>query len=95
MIASEEVAGTYAVVNRYLFDRREDLRLPTLFLVNGQGEIVKAYRERIAAAQIVEDATKLEASPAERLARAVPFEGTFYSSPGQRNYFQYGLELSE
>ena len=66
-----------------------------MFLVNAQGEIVKVYREPIAAAQIVEDMPQIEASAAERLARAVPFPGTFYSRPGERNYFQYGLELSE
>jgi tetratricopeptide (TPR) repeat protein len=95
MIASEEVASTYSILSRYLFDRREDLRLPTVFLVNGQGEIVKVYRDGIAAARIAEDVPKIDASPSERLARAVPFPGTFLSRPAQRNYFQYGLDLSE
>jgi tetratricopeptide (TPR) repeat protein len=94
-VASEEVAGTYNILNRYLFDRREDLRLPTAFLMNGHGDIVRIYRDPIAASRILEDLPRIDASPAERLARAVPFEGTFYSSPGERNYFQYGLELSE
>ncbi len=30
MIAGDDVAGTYSILHRYLFDRREDLRLPTL-----------------------------------------------------------------
>jgi Tfp pilus assembly protein PilF/peroxiredoxin len=95
MIAGEEVASTYSILSRYLFDRREDLRLPTVFLVNGQGEIVKVYRDGIAAARIAADAVKIDASPAERLARAMPFPGTFLSRPAPRNYFQYGLDLSE
>jgi Tfp pilus assembly protein PilF/peroxiredoxin len=95
MMASEEVAGTYTILHRHLFDRREDLRLPAVFLVNGQGEIVKLYRDRIVPSQILEDVPKMEASAAERLARAVPFAGSFHSKPGQRSYFQYGLELSE
>jgi Tfp pilus assembly protein PilF/peroxiredoxin len=95
MVAGEEVAGTYSILNRYLFDRREDLELPTVFLVDAQGGIVKAYREPIAASRILEDLARIEAPSAERLARAVPFAGTFYSHPGERNYFQYGLELSE
>ncbi len=95
MLAGDDTAGAYGVLNRYLFDRREDLRLPTVFLVNGQGEVVKIYREPIAASRILEDLPRIEANPAERLVRAVPFEGTFSSSPGRRNYFQYGLELSE
>ena len=96
MVAGEEVAGTYSILHSYLFDRRGDLRLPTVFLVSAQGEIVKLYREPIAVAQMVEDVAKIDVSPAERLARALPFPGNLpYSSPGKRNYFQYGLELSE
>ena len=95
MIAGEDVAGTYSILHRYLFDRREDLPLPTLLLLSAKGEIVKVYREPIAAAGLVEDIRGIEVSADERLARAVPFPGTFHSSPGERNYFQYGLELSE
>jgi tetratricopeptide (TPR) repeat protein len=94
-IAGEEVAGTWSILHSHLFDRREDLRLPTLFLLSAQGEVVKLYRELPAVSQMVEDLSKIEATPAERLARAVPFAGNPYSNPGQRNYFQYGLELSE
>jgi Tfp pilus assembly protein PilF/peroxiredoxin len=95
MVASEEAAGTYTILNRYLFDRREDLRLPTVFLVSAQGDIVKVYRDAFAAAGIPKDLSKIDVTPAERLTRAVPFEDVFTSSPAERNYFQYGLELSE
>src|SRR5207344_1961436 len=67
----------------------------TVFLVSARSEIVKLYRDPIAVAQMVEDVTKIDVSPAERLARALPFPGNPYSAPGGRNYFQYGLELSE
>jgi len=95
MVAGAEVAGTYNVLHRYLFDRREDLTLPTVFLVSGKGEIVRIYRSLAAVAQIAQDVGKIEVPTAERLVRAVPFPGTFYSSLGDRSYFQYGLELSE
>jgi Tfp pilus assembly protein PilF/peroxiredoxin len=103
MIAGDEVAGTYNILHRYLFDRREDLRLPTAFLVSAQGEIVKVYSastavnatQAIAAGRIVEDIARSNAPPAERLIRAVPFPGLFSSPPAPRSYFQYGLELSE
>ncbi len=49
MIAGEEVAGTYNVLHRYLFDRREDLGLPTAFLIDAKGEIVKVYKAPMAA----------------------------------------------
>ena len=96
LVASEEVAGTYTILNRYLFDRREDLRLPTVFLADAHGRdregLPRARSPRRGSWRTCRRST---VSPAERLARAVPFAGTFHSRPGERNYFQYGLELSE
>src|SRR5204862_487775 len=68
--------------------------LPTTFLVNAKGEIVKVY-ESAAAAQVVQDVAKIEVPAADRLLRAIPFPGTFYATLSDRNYFQYGLEVSE
>ena len=42
---------------------------------------------------ILQDVAAIEATPAERLSRAVPFPGTFYSPPPLRNYLPYGREL--
>jgi tetratricopeptide (TPR) repeat protein len=95
VIADPATAGTYTILHRYVFDRREDLPLPVAFLVNATGEVAKVYRDRIDPAGILEDARQVEASGPERLKRAVPFAGTFYSRIGERSYFQYGLELSE
>ena len=94
-IAERATAGAYTILHRYVFDRREDLPLPVAFLVNARGEVAKVYRNRVDAARIVEDALHVEVSGPERLKRAVPFAGTFYSKLGERSYFQYGLELSE
>ena len=95
IVADTQVAGTYNMLHRYLFDRREDLNLPTALLVSTKGEIVKVYTSPTAIAQAAQDVAKIEVSPAERLVRAVPFAGTFQSSLADRSYFQYGLELSE
>jgi Tfp pilus assembly protein PilF/peroxiredoxin len=95
VMADEATAGAYTILHRYVFDRREDLPLPVAFLVNAAGEVAKVYRDRIDQAGILEDALHVEASGPERLKRAVPFPGTFYSRIGERSYFQYGLELSE
>ncbi|MFI4946125.1 MAG: FG-GAP-like repeat-containing protein, partial [Burkholderiales bacterium] len=94
-IATEEVAGSWNVLHNHLFSRRGDLILPTVFLVSGRGEVVKLYRDPGAFPSMAADLRTIEASPAERLARALPFPGNPYSSPGARSYFQYGLELSE
>jgi Flp pilus assembly protein TadD/peroxiredoxin len=95
IVADREVAGTYNTLHRYLFDRREDLNLPTAFLVSAKGEIVKVYTSSTTVAQAAQDVGKIDVPAAERLARAVPFPGTFYTSLADRSYFQYGLELSE
>jgi tetratricopeptide (TPR) repeat protein len=94
-IATEEVAGTWSALHHHLLGPRGDLRLPTVFLVSAQGEIVKLYRTPRAITDAVRDIAKIDASAPERLARAVPFPGAPYSPPGGRSYFQYGLELSE
>ena len=94
-IADAEAAGTYNVVHRYLFDGRENLRLPSIFLVSADRAIVKIYDEDVSPAQVAEDIPKIDVPPAERLSRALPFPGRFYSNVTERSYFQYGLELSE
>ncbi|HZO08871.1 MAG TPA: tetratricopeptide repeat protein, partial [Myxococcota bacterium] len=91
----EELAGTYSVLSRYLFDRREDLRIPTALLLDARSGIAKVYRDKVAVDDIVADVTRIAAEPAARLARAVPFEGTFYAAVGERNFFQYSLDLAE
>jgi Tfp pilus assembly protein PilF/peroxiredoxin len=94
-LGNDEVGGIYALLNRYLFVTKDDLRLPTAFLLNAQAEIVKAYRGEVRVAEVVADIPRMAATPKERLARAMAFEGTFYGIPGSRNYLQYGLELVE
>ena len=94
-LATADVAATYSILNRFLFDRRENLRLPTLFLLDAQADVIKVYRDRISGEELARDAAAIEAAPAERLARAVPFPGRFISLPGERNYFQYSLDLAE
>jgi Tfp pilus assembly protein PilF/peroxiredoxin len=88
-----EVALSYAILNRHLFMNRQDLRVPTAFLLDTAGQVVKAYRERLDVAEVVRDARTIEASPAERLSRALPFSGTLHSAPPTRNYLPYGREL--
>ena len=93
VLASPEVALSYAILNRHLFMNRQDLRLPTAFLLDGEGRVVKAYRDRLDVSAIARDASGIEVSPAQRLARALPFAGRLYSPPGRRNYLPYGHEL--
>ena len=94
VLGNDEVGGTYTILNRHLFVGRDDLRMPTAFLLDAQGQIVKAYRDRLDGAQVAADVAAI-AAPADRIKRAMPFPGTLYAKPSERNHLQYGLELVE
>jgi len=75
VVATPEVRLSYAILNRHLFMNRQDLRLPTCLLLDGSGNVVKVYRDRVDVDQIVKDASTIDVSPTGRLSRAVPFPG--------------------
>jgi tetratricopeptide (TPR) repeat protein/cytochrome oxidase Cu insertion factor (SCO1/SenC/PrrC family) len=93
VVATPEVALSQAILYRHLFMNRQDLRLPSTLLIDAGGQVVRVYRARPDVAQIVKDSAGIDAAPAERLTRAVPFPGTFYSALPLRNYLPYGREL--
>jgi tetratricopeptide (TPR) repeat protein len=93
LAASREVALAYAVLNRHLFMNRQDLQLPTAYLLDAAGRVARVYRERVDVSLILQDAAEVEAPPDERLARALPFEGILYSAPGRRDYVPYARDL--
>ncbi len=93
VLASEPVRLSYAILYRHLFMNRQDLRLPTAFLVDAEGRVAKVYRERLDPAEVARDAGRLDVAPVEQLSRALPFPGTLYSGLPLRNYLPYGHEL--
>jgi Tfp pilus assembly protein PilF len=93
VVATPEVSLSYAILNRHLFMNRQDLHLPTYLLVDGRSNVVKVYRDRLDVGDVVRDAKAIDVPPAEQLARAIPFRGTFYSGLPLRNYLPYGREL--
>jgi Flp pilus assembly protein TadD/peroxiredoxin len=91
LVAGGEVAGIYNIVFRYLFDRHRDLPLPTSFLVDETGNIVRVYQGIFTADQLIADLANLPRTPAERLHLALPFPGTLHRDSFQRNAFTYGV----
>jgi Flp pilus assembly protein TadD/peroxiredoxin len=91
--ATKDVGLALAILYRHLFMGRPDMPLPTAFLIDAQGRVARIYREASFASEAAQDAARIDASPEERFARAVPFAGTFYSPAGTRNYLTYGHEL--
>jgi Flp pilus assembly protein TadD/peroxiredoxin len=91
LLATQDVAGVYNIVYRYLFDRRRDLALPSSFLIDGDGTIVKVYQGVVDPERIAADIKSVPKSPADRLQRALPFPGTLYDGEFKRNDFTYGV----
>jgi Flp pilus assembly protein TadD/peroxiredoxin len=93
LLATPDVAGIYNIVYRYLFDRRRDLPLPTSFLLNQDGMIVKVYQGPATAERLREDVKSIPGTPADRAQRALPFAGTLFQGTFQRNDFTYGVSF--
>ena len=87
---SEEVAAIYNILYRQLFDRHRDLSLPTSFLIDGNGDIVKIFQGRVVPEHVEEDFQSIPRTDAERLARALPFPSATYGLEFGRNYLSYG-----
>ncbi len=91
LLATEELAGVYSLIYRFLFDRRRDLAIPTSFLLNENGMIVKVYQGLVSPERLLEDLGLVRKDPTDHIRRALPFDGTLYQSVFQRNDFTYGV----
>ncbi len=87
---NEDVAAVYNIVFRYIFDRHRDLSLPASFLIDGKGEIVKIYQGAVDPAHVEQDFRSIPKTPAERLFRALPFQGVTEVVEFGRNYLSFG-----
>jgi len=87
---SEEFAAIYNILYRQLFDRHRDLCLPTSFLIDRDGDIVKVYQGPLVAEHVEQDLSLIPQTDADRLARVLPFSSSTYSLEFSRNYLSYG-----
>jgi tetratricopeptide (TPR) repeat protein len=87
---TDDIAGIYNILYRYLFDRHRDLSLPTSFLLNDKGQIVKIYQGNINPEQVEQDSRHIPQNDAERLAQALPFPGVSETFEFGRNHLSYG-----
>jgi tetratricopeptide (TPR) repeat protein len=93
LFANEEITGVYNIIYRYLFDRRRDLPIPASFLLDKNGNIVKVYQGVASTEQLREDVRSIPATPAERLRKALPFNGHTFQDSFVRNDFTYGVAM--
>jgi tetratricopeptide (TPR) repeat protein/peroxiredoxin len=87
---SADVAAIYNILYRQLFDRHRDLTLPTSFLIDSDGNIVKLYQGGIVPDHVAHDFQHIPQTDAERLERALPFRGASSTYAFGRNYLSYG-----
>jgi len=95
LLATEDVAAVYNILYHYLFDRRRDLGIPTSFLLDSQGQIVRVYQGPMNAASVEADARQIPTTASERMAKGLPFRGTLYGGEFHRNQFTYALVFME
>ncbi|MGC1202598.1 MAG: FG-GAP-like repeat-containing protein, partial [Candidatus Acidiferrales bacterium] len=88
--ASADAIAIYGILYRYIFDRHRDLTLPTSFLIDAAGAIVKIYQGRAPSERFGEDAARLPRTAAERVATALPFPGVSETFEFGRNNLSFG-----
>ncbi len=91
LIGSEEITGIYNIIFRYLFDRRHDLALPTGFLLDREGLIVKVYQGQFDPDRLASDARNIPSTAAGRMRIGLPFTGLLHEAKFSRNDFTYGI----
>ena len=87
---SEDVAAIYNIVFSQVFDRHRDLILPTSFLIDAGGDIVKVYQGPINPEHVEKDFRSIPATDAGRLRRALPFPTAGHTLEFGRNYLSFG-----
>jgi tetratricopeptide (TPR) repeat protein len=95
VLASEETVAVYNIIYRYLFDRRRDLGIPTSFLLDESGSIVKVYQGPLPLDSVEADARRIPAGGAERVKRGLPFPGDWYIGEFSHNHITYALIFLE
>ncbi len=93
LFATAEVAGIYNVIYRHLFDRRRDLPLPLSLLIDREGMLVKVYQGPVAVNKVLADLHSIPLTAAERMRKALPFEGKLEQDLFERNDFTYGVAM--
>lgn len=83
--AAEDIGASYALLRRYLFEYRSELKLPMLMLIDGEGRVRKVYGSLPGEGVMRADVGKVERSREF----ALPFAGRYLVEP-RRNYFKLG-----
>lgn len=87
---NDDSAAIYNLLFRNVFDAHRDLPLPTSFLLDEQGQIVKIYQDPVTVAKAERDLRDIPRTNEARLAKALPFSGVSDTFQFGRNYLSLG-----
>ena len=93
LLATQDLAGIYNIIYRYLFDRRRDLPIPGSLLLDKDAMIVKIYQGLVHPKRLVEDLGSVTGTQADQIRRALPLGGVLYQDAFQRNDFTFGVAM--
>lgn len=91
LTADDNTLATYNIFYRYLFDRRRNMALPTAFLVDPQGAVIKVYSGDTNYGDILSDWQSAPVDADARLRKAFPFPGQYLGKSMEHNYFAFGV----
>jgi len=86
LFGSEELISQYSLLLRQFLDYATDLVIPTSFLVDGSGSIVKVYLGSTSADEIIKDLKRWPKARSDLLQLALPFSGRSFVSDFHRNW---------
>src|SRR5580698_9961858 len=85
-----DLIAIYNILYRSLYDRHRDLALPTSFLLDEKGLIVKIYQGPVEPDRVLEDSQNIPRTAEARMERGLPFAGVATTTEFTRNYLSYG-----
>jgi tetratricopeptide (TPR) repeat protein len=92
---TQDLIAIYNLLFRSLFDRHRDLPLPTSFLIDETGAIIKVYQQMISHEHFAQDFQNIPRTDAQRIAKALPFPGANTGYDFGRNYLSLGSVFFE
>ena len=90
LLPDADTVTAFDLLVRHVLDQSGELAIPTSFLIDEGGRVVKLYLGRTSAEQILADARNWPTDGIELLERALPFPGRSYVTRFERNWVQLG-----
>ncbi|HXE75254.1 MAG TPA: tetratricopeptide repeat protein [Candidatus Xenobia bacterium] len=93
--ADPETLQRYNIFYRQLFERRTDLQVPTTFLLDASGRVIKLYRGIVPVPILLADLRDVGTAPEKIFASALPYPGRHLAGKPFRDYYPMGAAFYE